>query len=159
MYGVAAASTVASTYVFISYIILVTLLFGNLFLGVIIDIYAQIEKVQSINLHETLEITFSNLSDDESRVAFELLCDLLKELGKLPDPFGAIRVMGETKQASQKTQASSDKSQRNSKDTDDSSCFGGFSSYNLLHLGSNPAGMYGDTSIGGGKCRQNVVRM
>jgi len=134
MYGVAALSTSISMYFFISYIILVTLLFGNLFLGVIIDIYNEVEKVQSINLHETLEITFGVLSSDERRAAFGLLCDLLDELGKLPDPFGAVTE--EVKYVVDPDSAVEDSNKAKNAQT------GFLSSFR------NSAGMYGDTSIG-----------
>ena len=70
MYGVAAASTVASTYVFISYIILVTLLFGNLFLGVIIDMDLTFEEHMATKIGKANGIiglirrTFSYLDGD-----------------------------------------------------------------------------------------------
>jgi len=78
-------------YIFVTYVIFVTVLFGNLFLGVIINIYNEVDTVDSINLHETLEISFQDMSSEQRNKNFRLLCDLLEELEMLPDPFGPLQ--------------------------------------------------------------------
>jgi len=90
MKAAVAATDQSVMYLFVTYIILVTMLFGNLFLGVVIDLYNDMEGVQSINLHETLQISFADLEDDEQEAAFERLCDLLEEFKLLPDPLAVL---------------------------------------------------------------------
>jgi len=90
MYSTVEKTDITAIYFFISYIILVTILFGNLFLGVLIDVYHEVEQVESINLDQTLEIGFKHHRSDERSQKFKMLCHLLEELSLLPDPFSSV---------------------------------------------------------------------
>jgi len=90
MYSAIGATDSTAAVYFISYTLVVTILFGNLILGVIIDVYNEVDKVDCIDLHDTLELTFQGLSDEERKESFTLLCDLLTELNLLPDPFSVM---------------------------------------------------------------------
>merc|ERR1711970_1696208 len=90
MYAAALKTDSTVVYLFVSYIVIVTLLFGNLFLGVIIDIYGEIEHVECLTLQSTLEIVFKDLSEEEDEMVFKLLYDLLEKLDVLPDPFDPL---------------------------------------------------------------------
>jgi len=91
MYAAIAATDTTACWHFIMYQLIVGILFGNLILGVVIDVYNQVAKVESISLRECLEkASFADMNDDEQARAFQLLCDLLDELDLLPDPFGEV---------------------------------------------------------------------
>jgi len=87
MFNCMTATNSAALYYFVSYVVLVTLLFGNLFLGVIIDVYQEANEINSVHLHKVLMKSFRHLAPEERETSFTQLAELLEELELLPDPY------------------------------------------------------------------------